>query len=273
MLLGIVGPMISGWFLMNIMGVADTPTDPASIRPLFYISLAISVVSLFLIIFKLENIKWGKAVTKKRHIMRDAVSILKADKNCRKWVVCASVGALPTGMVIPYLQVFAAEYKNADTPTLAAITTATALTSVLCGYFVGILSDKFGRKKIFLATIICYIVGLAVLLVGNSPVLLVFVGLMAGFQEISAPVSAAIQNELVPRSVMGRWQGVVRFFSGIISAVLALVAGVAYDVLGGQWVFIIYIACEVCIRIPLLLSLPETLHYKVNEESFAALND
>lgn len=182
---------------------------------------------------------------------------------------------MPTAMVIPYIQLFAAEYKAANAESLAAITAATALTSVLCGYVLGILSDRYGRKKILLPTVVLYIVGLVVLMiapVGKSAPLL-FVGLMAGFQEISVTLAGSVQNELVPRSVMGRWQGVVRFFSSLWSAALAAVAGFIYETLGGQWVFIIYIACEIVIRIPLLISLPETLNYQVDESKFAALND
>lgn len=274
-LLGIIGPMISGWLLVNVMGVTGTPTDPATIRPLFFITLCITTLSLLVVIFKLDDIKWGGASKEKRNVLKDGLAILKADKNCVKWLFCSGVSAMPTAMVIPYIQLFAAEYKAANAESLAAITAATALTSVLCGYVLGILSDRYGRKKILLPTVVLYIVGLVVLMiapVGKSAPLL-FVGLMAGFQEISVTLAGSVQNELVPRSVMGRWQGVVRFFSSLWSAALAAVAGFIYETLGGQWVFIIYIACEIVIRIPLLISLPETLNYQVDESKFAALND
>lgn len=276
-LLGMVGPMISGWFLVNIMGVPDNepPKTPEVIRPLFFIAVGITVISLLLVIFKLEDIRWaGHRVKKeKRSVLKDGMAILKADKNCRKWVLCAAISNVPYTMIVPYVQVFAAEVKGANTTELAAIATATALTSVICGYFVGILSDRYGRKKTMLATILLYMLGIVVLLVSKTPKLLIFVGLMSGFQEIGAPVSGAIQNELVPRQIIGRWQGVVRFFSSLFGAFLAAVAGIIYDTLGGQYVFIIYLACEAFLRIPLLLSLPETLTYKVDESKFADLMD
>ena len=59
----------------------------------------------------------------------------------------AVVGNMPVAMVIPYVQLFAAETKNASAATLAGMVTATALTSVVCGYFFGILGDRFGRKN------------------------------------------------------------------------------------------------------------------------------
>jgi len=271
-LLGIIGPMISGWVLVSLMHVEGTPTDPNTIRPLFLITLAITTLSLFVVIFKLEDIRWGGVSKEKRSVVKDAVAILKADKNCVKWLFCSGVNAMPTAMVIPYIQVFAAEVKQADAATLAAITTATAVTSVVLGYFLGILSDRYGRKKIVIGTIILYILGLVVLMVTKVQSLLIFVGLMAGFQELGITLAGSMQNELVPRSVIGRWQGVVRFFSSAWSAIMAAVAGFLYEATGGYGVFIIYIVCELVIRIPLLISMPETLNYKVDESKFAALN-
>ncbi len=272
--LGMVGPMISGWFLVNIMGVKDTPTDPNTIRPLFLITLIITIISLLVVVFKLSFSRWTTSNSAvKRNVFKDAVAILKADKNCVKWIFMAIVGNMPVAMVVPYVQIFVAETKNASVTTLSGMVTATALTSVVCGYFFGILGDRFGRKKILSFTIGLYLVGLVLLVTTKSPFMLLTVGILQGFQEIGGPLAASIQNELVPHKVMGRWVGVVRFFSSMFSALMAALAGIIYDQLGGQWIFILYIACEICIRLPLLFSLPETLHHKVDEEAFASLDD
>ena len=65
---------------------------------------------------------------------------------------------------------------------------------------------------------------------------IIIVGLMAGFQELGMTLAASMQNELVPRSVIGRWQGVVRFFSSTWSAIMAAVAGFLYEATGGMGV-------------------------------------
>ena len=244
--LGMVGPMISGWFLVNIMGVKDTPTDPNSIRPLFLITLVITIISLLVVVFKLSFSRWTTSNSAvKRNVFKDAVAILKADKNCVKWIFMAIVGNMPVAMVVPYVQIFVAETKNASVTTLSGMVTATALTSVVCGYFFGILGDRFGRKKILSLTIGLYLVGLVLLVTTKSPFMLLTVGILQGFQEIGGHLAASIQNELVPHKVMGRWVGVVRFFSSMFSALMASLAGIIYDQLGGQWIFILYIACEI----------------------------
>ena len=270
--LGMVGPMIAGWFLVNIMQVTGTPTDPAQIRLLFVFPLIFTALSLLLVIFKLENVKAiGGVVREKRSAIKDAVEMVKADKNCLKWILMVGVGRMPQAMIIPYLQLYAAEIKGASVETLAAMTTATALTSVVFGYIYGVLSDRFGRKITFGSTLALYIVGLILLIVSSNPVVLVIVGALAGFQEIGQVITGSMQHDLVPAWARGRWSGVNSFVGSMVSAAIAAVAGMIYDGIGAHWLFIIYIAAEILIRVPLLISLPETLTYKVNEENFAAL--
>ncbi len=269
--LGMVGPAFAGWYLVNIMGVEGTPTDPNSIKPLFFFCLVLTFLSLLLVIFKLDVSHLGGAKKVKRNALKDAVDLMKADKNCVKWVIMQGVNRMPTVMIIPYLQLYAAEVKGASAATLAAMTTCTALTAVTCGYFVGIMADKYGRKIVVGTTVGLYIAGLAILLFTNSTAMLYVVGILAGFQEISMVTSGSIQHELVPGWARGRWAGANSMIGSLVAAVFAALAGNIYDKIGPQWVFIIYIAAELLIRLPLLASLPETLNYKVDESKFQAL--
>lgn len=271
--LGMVGPMLSGWFLVNIMGVIGTPTKAEQIRPLFYIVLAICIVSLFVVIFclKLKDWNYNRASTnaKKRNVIQDATAIFRADKNCIKWVFISAVGRMPMALVIPYMQLYAAEVKGANAMTLSGMVTATAFTSVICGYALGILSDKYGRKKILGASIGLYIIGLVIMLVSKNPSALILVGILAGFQELSMTLAGSMQHELVPAWVRGRWSGVLSLTGSFVSAGMAALSGIIYDKIGAQWVFIIYIVFELIIRVPLLFSMPETLTYKVDDEKFS----
>lgn len=270
--LGMLAPMLAGWIMVNIMKVDGDVTDPNKIRPLFFITLACTIVSLFVVIFKLDVRNWGTGLKTKHSVIKDGIAILKADKNCAKWVLVNSVGRLPNALVIPYLQLFASEVKGASAEELATMTTAIALTSVLCGYMAGVIGDKIGRKKVLITLIALYCVGLLLLINLNDNRWLILVGILAGFQEIGAALGGSIQHELVPARIRGRWSGVNSLFGSMVSASMAALAGMFWDNLGPQWVFLIYIGFECIMRIPLLISMPETLDYKVDESKFAALD-
>ena len=271
--LGMIGPAFAGWFLINIMGVEGTPTDPLTIKPLFLFCVAITFLSLLMIIFKLDVSHLGSKgkARAKRNPIKDAFALMKADKNCMKWMIMTGVNRMPMVMIVPYLQLYAAEAKGATTGELAAMTTATALTSVVCGYFFGILADKYGRKKTLTFAIVAYIAALVLLLTSKGTGTLIIVGLLVGFQEIGAVINGSIQHELVPGWARGRWSGSNGMVASLVASIFAYAAGIIYDGVGPQWLFIIYIVAEVAIRLPLLWTLPETLNYKVDESKFEHL--
>lgn len=271
--LGMIGPAFAGWFLINVMGVVGTPSDPNSIKPLFIFCVIITLLSLVMIIFKLDVSHLGsKSKTKvKRNPVKDAFALMKADKNCAKWMILTGVNRMPTAMIIPYLQLYAAEVKGATAGELAAMTTATALTSVVCGYFFGILADKYGRKKTLTFAILAYVTALVLLVTSKDTSLLIPIGLLIGFQEIGMVINGSIQHELVPGWARGRWSGSNGMIGSLVASIFAYAAGIIYDGIGPQWLFIIYIAAELFIRLPILFSLPETLHYKVDESKFEHL--
>ena len=271
--LGMVGPAFAGWFLINIMGVEGTPTDPLTIKPLFFFCVAITFLSLLMIIFKLDVSHLGSKgkARAKRNPIKDAFGLMKADKNCMKWMIMTGVNRMPMVMIVPYLQLYAAESKGATAGELAAMTTATALTSVVCGYFFGILADKYGRKKTLAFTLVAYITALILLMTTTNTKMLIVVGLLVGFQEIGMVINGSMQHELVPAWARGRWSGANGMVGSLVASVFAFAAGIIYDSVGPQWLFIIYIVAEVAIRLPLLWTLPETLNYKVDESKFEHL--
>ncbi|MBR5520409.1 MAG: MFS transporter [Oscillospiraceae bacterium] len=271
--LGMIGPAFAGWYLVNVMNVPEgtSPTDPNSIRPLFMFCIILTVLSMLLIIFKLDVSHLGGAKRVKRNALKDAIDMMRADKSCAKWIIMQGVNRMPTAMIIPFLQLYAAEVKGASTSELAMMTTCTALTALTCGYFVGIAADKYGRKKVLATTIGLYVAGLAILLATKNTVMLYVVGILAGFQEISMVVSGSVQNELVPHWALGRWAGANGMIGSLIAAAVAAVAGLIYDNVGPHWLFIIYIVAELVIRLPLLFTLPETLTYTPDEEKFQSL--
>ena len=51
-----------------------------------------------------------------------------------------------------------------------------------------------------------------------------------------------------------------RFVKMALGGVLALTAGIIWDTIGPQYLFILTVVIDLVVRMPLLLSIPETLH-------------
>lgn len=88
---------------------------------------------------------------------------------------------------------------------------------------------------------------------------------------IGAPIAAAIERELVPSEHMGRWVGITRFSKMTLSAILALTAGILWDKFGPQYIFITFIGIDLLIRLPLLISIPETLNRPIRLREHSVL--
>jgi len=110
------------------------------------------------------------------------------------------------------------------------------------------------------------------LIIASTPAFLILAGILQGFYFIGAPIAAAIERELVPAEHMGRWVGVNRFSKLILSAILALTAGMIWDQFGPQYIFISYIGIELLIRVPLLISIPETLNKRFKSKEDVVLS-
>ena len=259
--LGMIGPILSVFLLVNVIGADRENPDASQLRWLFFVSASFTLLSLIVVILKLENRRWATKGTG-RGALAQGFEILKTNRNARKWILISAVSNVPNAMVLPYVQVFAEEIKGADLALLGYMAMGTALTSTLFGYPVGALADRFGRKKVLLGTMALFWSSNILLILAPSPAVLLVAGILQGFFHISSPLSGAIQRELVNQDVMGTWIGVNKFTNSIFSAIMAVVAGILYDYVGPQWCFLIFIGLDLGIRVPLLISIPETLNKK-----------
>ena len=254
-LLGVAGPIIGTWLVTLFGGV-----NPGGIRPLFFSGLIVTIGTFVIVLTQLSECKWVKASSKKTHLLMDISHVFKGGKNLKKWLVISSISQLPLGMVFPYTQVFAYSIKGANEFVLGAMVTGSALASIVFAIPFGRLADRIGRKKLLFFTIPLFWVSNLMLIFAPSSAILFIAGILQGFYFIGAPITSAIERELVPPEQMGRWLGINRFFKMVLSASLALIAGIIWDKIGPQYIFITFVGIDLLIRMPLLISIPETLH-------------
>jgi MFS family permease len=252
-LLGIAGPMLGAFIV-----ISSGRVDPDSIRPLFAIGLGITAVTFVLVWTQLSTRRWG-AGGSGRAVLRDLHQVMRQGRYLKRWLVIAALGQLPLGMVLAFSAVYAHEVKGADALVLGAMATSAAAVSIVLAVPLGRLADRVGRKKVLYLTIPLFCLSCVVLVWAPGPVALVGAGALQSFYAIGGPIAAAMERELVPAGHMGRWIGISRVARMLLSAALVLVAGILWDSLGPEYVFLAFVAIDLGIRLPLLASMPETL--------------
>lgn len=260
-LLGMAGPILGAWLVAYYGGVN---TD--GIRPLFFICFIGTVGSFLFVLTQLSSRKWRTTSETKPNVLRDLRQVLQQGRHLKRWLIIASVGQLPLGLVFPYSQVFAHQVKGADEFVLGAIVTASALTSIALAIPLGRWADKVGRKKVLYLTIPLFWLSNLVLIWAVHPIFLILVGVLQGFFYLGGPIAGAMERELVPAEHMGQWLGIARFFKMFLNASLTVISGLIWDRVGPEYVFLIFVALDLLIRMPLLISMPETLQLKVGRQ-------
>ena len=254
-LLGVAGPIAATWVVARWGGVTL-----AGIRPLFVAGLFITVGTFVMVRTQLSERTWAGGGQRRPRVVRDIAQVLRGGRNLKKWVAISAITQVPLGMVFPYTQVFAHAIKGADEFVLGAMVTGSALVSIVCAIPLGRLADRIGRKRVLYLTMPLFWVSNLLLVTAPSPAFLLLAGSLQGFFFIGGPVASAIERELVPPEQMGRWLGINRCCRMVLSALLALTAGIIWDQLGPQYIFLTFVAIDLLIRLPLLVSIPETLH-------------
>jgi len=256
-LLGIIGPML-GAYLVVVFGGLNTE----GIRPLFFISLAGTIASFFLVLRYLKRRKYGDYSKSEIDSPLKIFQILTQSRNLMKFNIISIVSFLPMGMILPFTQPFASEVKGADEFVLGAMVAGIAIIPLIFGIPSGKLADRIGRKKLlYLIAPLFWASNLFLIWAPNSTFLIV-AGILQGFLYINLVVTGAIQFELVEPEFMGRWLGIVSFFRMLVAAATSFLAGLIWDKIGPQYIFLIYMGLDIFIRIPLLITLPETLRTK-----------
>jgi MFS family permease len=252
-LLGMLGPMVGAVLVIRFGGV-----NVEGIRPLFYICLVGTIYTFFFVLIKLPNPKRIISEKQSPNLFKGLSELFAYRRSVKRFLAISSIVFLPQGMVIPFAQAFAREVKGADPYTLGAMVTGFALTPFLLGIPIGRFADRFGRKRVLLSIAPFAWASNLILIWAPSSAFLILSGALQGFIYINSIITMVMIFELFPPEYMGRWMGINRFFRMSLAAVSAYAAGFIWDTIGPAYLFIAFIGVDLLIRIPLLISVPET---------------
>jgi DHA1 family purine ribonucleoside efflux pump-like MFS transporter len=131
---------------------------------------------------------------------------------------------------------------------------------------IGQLADRYGRKRLLFAIAPAAYAANLFLIFATGRGMLLLSGLFFGFNSISMALAAAMAAEIMPQQHMGRWIGSVSLVRGLLSIPAPLIGGLIWDHWGAHYVFVITIAIDLLARLPLLASIRETLHLKIEPD-------
>jgi MFS family permease len=157
------------------------------------------------------------------------------------------------------VQLYAHQVKGADQYLLGAMATATVVARVAFGIPLGRLADRIGRKRvIYILTPLWYASNILLVLAPNAVTLVLSAALQV-FYSLSSGVAGAMTLELVPLEEQGKWSGVLGLFTGLLAMPAPILGGFIWRELGPIYVFLIPVAFDLLIRVPLLATVSETL--------------
>ena len=231
------------------------------LRPLYYIQfVGYGLIMLYVAARLREPVRLNLAHEEDRTgFLGDFRRVFKNAPHLKRWIVVACLSQLPLAMTLPFVHLFANKVKGADEYVLGMMSVAMVVAHVLFGIPLGRLADRLGRKRIiFLLTPFWYL-SIITLVLARGPAWLVVASALWGFYPIMTVVTSSMSLELVPLEHMGRWSGLLGAFAGLVTVPAPLVGGLIWRHVGPAYVFIIALVLDMALRLPLLMTIPETL--------------
>jgi MFS family permease len=253
---GLIAPLIAAYLITLCGGL-----NVKGIRPLYYVRFVGYGLVLLFVALQLREPERVRTAESRATLgfVDDFRQLFGGERPLWRWIVVASLTGLPMAMTSPFLQLYAHQEKGADQYLLGLMTMATVLARLAFGIPSGRLADKVGRKRvIYYLTPLWYASNLLLVLSSNSTTL-ILAGALQTFYSISAGATNAMTLELVPVERMGKWSGVLGLFQGLVTIPAPVIGGLIWREMGPMYVFVIPLAIDLLLRIPLLTTIPETL--------------
>ena len=169
-------------------------------------------------------------------------AILKRDKNFRYYLIGRSViflGAMSSG----FLAVYGIQRFNLS-DSRAAVFTALLYFSGIIGYSVGgVLGDKVGPKRIVVASVLIWAVGMVVAILARSEWVYYLVFLMFGLNTAGMVLGDSILvMELGEEKLRPTYLGMARSLTGVFVLVAPVFAGALVEAFGYNAMFTVSLA-------------------------------
>lgn len=137
------------------------------------------------------------------------------------------------------------------------VTTIYLLTSTVTIPVYGKLSDQFGRKPIFLFSIIVFLTGSALSGASQTMEQLIFFRALQGVGAGGLqPIAACIIGDLFPSRERGKWQGLLGSMYALAAILGPFIGGLLTDSLSWRWVFYVNLPVGAIALLVLIFRMP-----------------
>jgi MFS family permease len=244
-------PVVAAYLITGFGGLTAD-----GIRPLYWFEVTGLAVA-FLIILRFfrdprrsggsERVSLGVGL---RRVFGEGVKV-------RRWIVYTMLTMFPNYMAL-YVPLYARQVKGAGQLTLGLMDMGYWLIIVLLAIPVGLVADRFGRKRLIGLMTPLYSVGIMLLIVAPNEATLVVAGLLTGFITLSGVTGGSISVELVPKELLGSWFGIIGLFRSLVSVASPLLAGLLWNSFGPASV-LIFLAVTQLVKLGILATMPNAI--------------
>src|ERR1700756_2397423 len=137
------------------------------------------------------------------------------------------------------------------------VVTSYLLASTIVTALVGKLGDLFGRKRVFQAAVVFFVVGSVLCGLSQSMAMLVGARALQGIGGGGITVTASeLIGEVVPLRERGRYQGILGAVFGVTTVVGPLLGGYFTDYLTWRWAFWVNVPVSVVVIVVAAVTIP-----------------
>jgi len=192
---------------------------------------------------------------------RQLIPPLDESSNRRILIALSACMALQmTGFVI-ILPLFARRFSEfgAGVESLGLSAMAYALTSAMAAPFMGALADRFGKRRLVLASLVAYILAFTGYLFASSAATFIVLRALAGaFTAGLFPVITSLAADLASKNQRARWIGILNGGASIGWIAGPILGGMLYDRWGYSLALIVSIIMATIAFTTAFLTIPET---------------
>ncbi len=250
----IIAPTVAAILLTALGGISLQ-----SIRSLYWIQFVARILLFVYAYRNLTDIERPNIIPKKVDFLKEFGEVFERGTAVKRWLLFQSINMFTMTMLATFRYPFIYDVKGASPYIIGGIATTMLITEAIFSTVIGRFADKVGRKKAFYILIPLFSAANLVMVYAPTPNWLLLSGFLMGFRMIASFSYGSMTPELVPPECMGRWRGLIGFFSGLACIPAPIIGGLIWENFGPEWVFITITVIDLLIRTPLLYMVPETL--------------